>query len=125
MRGPLLVGSFKGNPKGSPTHFGDPVVHSDPSSEFAAELQDLLALLLRGDLSAWQWQAGGANPEKKKTPLGCGCQKMVPKMEPETLQLGCGCQKQGNPKMGCPGKWKHGLKPAVPCWIKFDPYPLG
>ena len=21
-----------------------------------------------------------------------------------------------------PGKWKHGLKPAVPCWSNFDPY---
>ena len=22
-----------------------------------------------------------------------------------------------------PGKWKHGLKPAVPWWFNFDPYP--
>ena len=22
-----------------------------------------------------------------------------------------------------PGKWKQGLKPAVPCWFNFDPYP--
>ena len=25
--------------------------------------------------------------------------------------------------MGCPGKWKHGLKPVVRCWLNFDPYP--
>ena len=25
--------------------------------------------------------------------------------------------------MGCPGKWKQGLKPAVPWWINFDPHP--
>ena len=23
-----------------------------------------------------------------------------------------------------PGKWKHGLKPAVPWWLNFDPYPF-
>ena len=23
-----------------------------------------------------------------------------------------------------PGKWKHGLKPAVPWWFHFDPYPF-
>ena len=23
-----------------------------------------------------------------------------------------------------PGKWKHGLKPAVPCWFSFDPCPV-
>ena len=22
-----------------------------------------------------------------------------------------------------PAKWKQGLKPAVPCWFNFDPYP--
>ena len=32
-------------------------------------------------------------------------------------------QKSGNPKMVCPGKWKHGLKPAVPWLLNFDPYP--
>ena len=32
-------------------------------------------------------------------------------------------QKSGNPKMGCSGKWKHGLKPAVLWWFNFDPYP--
>ena len=31
-------------------------------------------------------------------------------------------QKQGNLKMGCPGKWNHGLKPAVNWWFNFDPY---
>ena len=31
-------------------------------------------------------------------------------------------QKWG-PKMGCPGKWKYGLRPAVPWWFYFDPYP--
>ena len=25
--------------------------------------------------------------------------------------------------MGAPGKWKHGLKPAVPWWFKFEPCP--
>ena len=24
--------------------------------------------------------------------------------------------------MGCPAKWKHGLKPAVPWWFNFDPH---
>ena len=24
-----------------------------------------------------------------------------------------------------PGKWKHGLKSAVPCWFNFDPHPFG
>ena len=33
--------------------------------------------------------------------------------------------KYGNPKMACPSKWKHGLKPAVVWWFNFDPYPLG
>ena len=32
-----------------------------------------------------------------------------------------GGQKSGRPKMGRPGKWKHGLKPAVPWWFNFDP----
>ena len=27
--------------------------------------------------------------------------------------------------MACPGKWKHGLKPAAPCFVFFDPYPPG
>ena len=25
--------------------------------------------------------------------------------------------------MACPGKWKHGLKSAVPWWFNWDPYP--
>ena len=29
------------------------------------------------------------------------------------------------PQMGCPAKWKHELKPAVPWWFYFDPYPYG
>ena len=32
-------------------------------------------------------------------------------------------QEWGNPKMGRPGRWTHGPKPAVPWWL--DPYPLG
>ena len=32
-------------------------------------------------------------------------------------------QKYGNPKTGCPGQWKRGLKPTVFWWIHFDPYP--
>ena len=24
--------------------------------------------------------------------------------------------------MGCPGKWQHGPKPAVPWWFNFDPH---
>ena len=31
--------------------------------------------------------------------------------------------KWGNPKMGCPGKWNHGLKPAFPWWCNFGSYP--
>ena len=27
------------------------------------------------------------------------------------------------PRMGCPGKWNQGRKPAVPWWLQFDPYP--
>ena len=27
--------------------------------------------------------------------------------------------------MGCPGKWKEGLKAAVPWWFYFAPYPYG
>ena len=34
---------------------------------------------------------------------------------------GCGSTKR-YPKW-IPGKWKHGLKPAVPWWFHFDPYP--
>ena len=34
---------------------------------------------------------------------------------------GCG-SKNRYPKWN-PGKWKHGLKPAVPWWISVDPYP--
>ena len=30
--------------------------------------------------------------------------------------------KNGYPKWN-PGKWKHGLKPAVPWWFNFDPHP--
>ena len=33
--------------------------------------------------------------------------------------------KHRHPKMACPGKWKHGPKPAVPCLFNFDPYPNG
>ena len=29
------------------------------------------------------------------------------------------------PKLGCPRKWNQGLKPAVPWWFNFDPYPDG
>ena len=29
--------------------------------------------------------------------------------------------KNGYPKMGHPGKWKHGQKPAAPWWFNFDP----
>ena len=25
--------------------------------------------------------------------------------------------------MGCPAKWNQPLKPAVPWWFNFDPYP--
>ena len=32
-------------------------------------------------------------------------------------------QKSGNPRMACPGKWKHELKPALPWGFHFDPYP--
>ena len=32
--------------------------------------------------------------------------------------------KKREPQMASPGKWKHGPKPAVPCWFNFDPYPF-
>ena len=33
--------------------------------------------------------------------------------------------KFGTANRGNPGKWKHGPKPAVPCWCNFDPFPHG
>ena len=30
---------------------------------------------------------------------------------------------QTGTNMGCPGKWKHGPKPAVPWWFNFAPHP--
>ena len=29
----------------------------------------------------------------------------------------------GNPKMACPGKWKHGSLRSDSCWFDFDPHP--
>ena len=40
------------------------------------------------------------------------------------LQMAVG-RKLGNPKMGCPAKWKQRLKPVVPRWFNFYPYPNG
>ena len=48
-----------------------------------------------------------------------------PSMQLPECQLspfGCG-SKMGTPKWN-PGKWKHGLKSAVPWLLNFDPYPF-
>ena len=37
-------------------------------------------------------------------------------------QCGCGSEIGIYPKWN-PGKWNQGLKPAVPWWFNFDPYP--
>ena len=39
-----------------------------------------------------------------------------------TFELALG--QKSVPQMGCAGKWKHGLNPAVPWWFNFDPYPV-
>ena len=43
------------------------------------------------------------------------------RLAPETTWLRV---KNRYPKWN-PGKWKHGLTPAVPWWFSFDPYPHG
>ena len=67
----------------------------------------------------WRTQAGTFTSS-----LAAGSTKDQKGSSKDTFCNHLGLGQKSVPKMACPGKWKHGLKPAVPSWFNFDPYPF-
>ena len=79
------------------------------------------------------WMAGRRKCLSPAPQLGCGLLQsccLSQRLPGQCLREGVGLSniwlwvKNMSPKWN-PGKWNQRLKPPVPCWFDFDPYPYG